>query len=60
MDKLSQLTSEKMIFSTALLHKLINQQPMIIFKAVTNQLHKIRMGKLPQVVDLSLYIQTIS
>ena len=55
-----KLTSEKMIFCTALLHKLVYQQPVIIFKAVTNELHKIRMGKLPQVVDLSLYVQNIS
>jgi hypothetical protein len=44
-----------MIVQTALGQKLVYQKPMVVFEAVTNQFHKIRMMQLSQVIDFCLY-----
>ena len=43
-----------MIIQTALGQKLIDQKPLVIFQAVTNQFHKIGMMQLPQVIYFCL------
>ena len=52
------LTSEEMILQTSSRHKLINQQPLVIFDTITHQFNKVRMQKIAKIVNLSLQTET--
>lgn len=53
-ERVSKLTSEKVIFKASTGHKFINKQSLIIFNAVPNKLNKIRVVKLSKEAYLSL------
>jgi hypothetical protein len=42
-----ELTPEKMMLQAASWHVLVHKKPLFILRAVTDKLHKIRVGQLP-------------
>lgn len=50
-----KLTPEKMILKTPSSHEFVNEQPLIIFDAVSDQLNEVRMMKLSEKINLSLF-----
>lgn len=48
-------TSEQMILQASSRHEFVHQEPVFVFQAIANQLHKMRMIKLPQVINFCLY-----
>lgn len=54
---MKKLTPEEMILHAATRHELVYQQAMLILTTVADQFHKIRVLKLPKIVDFCLYLQ---